>query len=91
MLKLKQLFESPHIQIAVAAGISILAIAASSAWILSRPIDPLLLTIPVLIEVIYEGLSKKYEGTRAMRSRYWAWAIILSTALLISLHYFLRK
>jgi hypothetical protein len=71
---------------ALAAGISILAIASFSAWVLPRPIDPLLLTIPPMIEVLFEGLSKKYEGAWFLRTWYWICVILLSTALLIFFH-----
>ena len=59
MSKLKKLLKSPHIQIAIAAGTSILLIASFSKWILDKPINPLVLTIPALIEVGYECFLKK--------------------------------
>ena len=78
--------KNSHIQIAIAAGISILAFACCSAWVLPRPIDELLLTIPPLIEVVYEALSNKYKGAKFLKTWYWVCAIIFSTAFLIILH-----
>ena len=71
---------------AFATGLSVLAIASFTRWVLAKPIDPMLLTIPPLIEVAYEGLLKRYKGAKFLKAWYWVCAIILSTALLILLH-----
>ena len=86
MSNIKKMLKTSHVQIALAAGISILAIAVFSAWVLPKPLDPILLTIPPLIEVVYEGLLKKYKGAGFLRTRYWIGTILLSTALLIVFH-----
>ena len=86
MSKLKESLKTSHIQIAIAAGVSILAIATFSGLVLHGSMNPLLLTIPALIEVIYEGLRKKYKQAGFMKTWYWVCAILLSTALIIILH-----
>ena len=86
MLNLKKMLKTSHAQMALAAGISILTIACFSKWVLPKPIDPMLLAIPPLIEAIYEGLLKKYKEAEFLKAWYWVCAIILSTALLIILH-----
>ena len=75
--------KSPHIQIAIAAGLSILAIATSSVWLPTKPLDPLLLTIPALIEVGHGVVFKKCNDAWYAKTRYWVGAILVSTALLI--------
>ena len=86
MSKLKEMLKSSHIQMAIAAGVSILAIATFSGLVLHRAMNPMLLTIPVLIEVIYEGLIKKYKQAGFMKTWYWVCAILLSTASIMILH-----
>jgi len=86
MSKLKKMLNSPRAQMAFATGVSILAIACASRWLLPKPINPLLLTIPPLIEATYEGLLKKYKEARFLKAWYWVGAILLSTSLLIILH-----
>lgn len=86
MSKLEETLKSPHVQIAISAGISILAIASFSKWVLTDPINPLLLTIPPLIEVVYEGLLNKYKAAKFLKTWYWVCAILLSTVLLIAIH-----
>jgi hypothetical protein len=86
MLNLKKTLKSSHIQIALAVGFSIIAFACFSKWILARPLRPMLLTIPPLIEAFYEGLRKKYKDARFLKTWYWVVAIISSTVLIMILH-----
>ena len=86
MLNLKETLKSSHAQMAFAAGISILAIASFSAWVIPEPINPLLLAIPALIEAVYEGLLKKFKQAKILKTWYWVCAILLSTALIMILH-----
>jgi hypothetical protein len=83
MRDLKESLKSPYIQMAIAAGVSILAFAISSAWFPMKPLDPLLLTIPPLIEVAHGGLYAKRRDAWYMKTWYWVCAILGSTALLI--------
>lgn len=85
MNKIKEYLKSPHIQIAMAAGFSIILIACATKWILLKPIDPLLLTIPALAEVAYEGLLKKYSSAKFMKTWIWVCTILFSTLLIISM------
>ena len=85
MPNLKEYLKSPHIQIAIAAGLSILAIATSSVWLPMTPLDPLLLTIPALIEVAHGYVFKKRKDAWYAKTGYWVCAILVSTALLILL------
>jgi hypothetical protein len=82
---MKKYLKSPEIQIAIAAGMSILALAISSVWQPMLFYDPLLLTIPVLIEVVHWALSQKNKGAWYLKTWYWVCAILTSTALLILL------
>jgi hypothetical protein len=83
MSKLKEFLKAPIIQVSIAAGVSILAIATSTIWLPMRWFDPMLLTVPALIEVFYGALSRKYRGARFMKTWYWCCGILVSTALLI--------
>ena len=86
MSKLKEKIKSSPFQLAFAAGISILAIAVFSTWVLTKPIDPFLLAIPPLIEAAYEGLLKKNRDAKYLKPWYWVCAILLSTVLIIVLN-----
>jgi hypothetical protein len=85
MPDLKEYLRSPLIQIAIAAGVSILALATSSVWLPRRPLDPLMMTIPALIEVVHGALYKKNKNAWYAKTWYWVCGIIVSTALLILL------
>jgi hypothetical protein len=85
MPDLKKYLRSPEIQIAMAVGVSMLAFAASSAWVPMNFLDPLLLTIPPLIEVVHWAFSREYKDAWFMKTWYWVCAILASTALLILL------
>jgi hypothetical protein len=85
MPDLKEYLRSPHIQIAIATGVSILAFATSSVWVTMHFLDPLLLTIPPLIEVVHWALYQKSKDAWYMKTWYWVCAILVSTALLILL------
>jgi hypothetical protein len=86
MSKLRSFFGSPHIQISLATGISILVMAYASKRILPSPIGYLPNAIPPFLMVIYESLFSRYEGSRICTPWYWVLAILLSTALVILLH-----
>ena len=79
----KEKLGSPLIQIAIAAGVSILAFATATKWVTSRPWDPLLITIPPLIEVAHGALYAKRKDAWYMKTWIWVCAILVSTALLI--------
>jgi len=83
MADLKKHLRTPEIQIAIAAGVSILALATSSAWVTTTFYDPMLLTIPPLIEIVHWALSQKCKDAWYMKTWYWICAILVCTALLI--------
>jgi len=88
MSKLKELFKSPHIQVALATGFSIIIMAFVSKRILQEPIESKLLAIPPLLMVIFEALLGKYKNSRICTTGYWIVAILLSATIIIVVHLF---
>jgi len=86
MAKLKELIKSPHIQIALATGVSIIVMAYVSKRILPKPIGSLPNAIPPLLMVVYEALLGRYKNTRICTTWYWIVAIFITTALVILFH-----
>ncbi len=86
MSKLKQFITSPHIQIALATGVSIIAMAYFSKRILPEPIGYLPTAMPPFLMVIYEALLNRHENSRICTPWYWVVAILGSTALIIVLY-----
>ena len=79
---------SPHKQLAIAEGISIIAMACASKWMTARPIGYLSLAFPPFLMVIYESVAKKHGNSRICTPWYWFVAILLATVLVIGLHMF---
>jgi len=88
MNKLKELIKSPHIQIALATGVSIIVLAYFSKKILPAPIGYLPLAIPPFIATIYEAVTNKYKNKKNATTWYWVAAILLATALVIVFYSF---
>jgi len=86
MKKLKEFFKSPHIQIALATGVSIIVLAYFSKRILPEQIGYLPLAIPPFIAAIYEAVATKRKNKKITTTWYWVAAILLSTALIIFLY-----
>ena len=86
MSKIKEFFRSPHIQIALATGFSIIVMAIFSKKILPKPIGYIPLAIPPFIATIFELLLDKYRSCKLLKTRYWVSAIILSTVIVIYFH-----
>jgi hypothetical protein len=86
MSKFKELAKSPHIQISLATGISIIVLAYYSKRVLPKPIDYLLLAFPPFLAVIFEALLDKYKDSRICTTWYWAVGILVATALVILFH-----
>ena len=86
MKKLKELLKSPHIQVAIATGVSIIVLAYFSKKILPEPIGYLPLAIPPFIATIYEAVVNKYKNKKITTTWYWVAAIFISTALVILLN-----
>ncbi len=77
MRKLKELIKSPHIQISLATGVSIIIMAYVSKRLLSEPIGYLSLAIPPFIATIYEAILNKYKDSKICTTWYWIVAILL--------------
>jgi uncharacterized membrane protein len=86
MKKLKELIKSPHIQIALATGISIIVMAYFSKRVLPKPIGYLPMAIPPFIAAIFEAVVSKYKNTKITATWYWVTAILGATVLVIVLH-----
>ena len=83
MNKLKEMFKSPHVQIALATGACIIIMAYASKRFLPEPIGYLPLAIPPFFMTIYEYVAKRYKNKRISTTWYWVAAIFISTALVI--------
>jgi predicted histidine transporter YuiF (NhaC family) len=88
MSKFLKIFKSPHVQIALATGISIIVMAYFSKRVLPRPIGYLPTAIPPFFMVVYEALMDRYKNKRICTTWYWVVVIFLSTAIIILAHMF---
>jgi len=86
MKKIKELLKSPHIQISIATGISIIVIAYFSKYVLPRPVGYLQTAIPPFFIVIYEVVAAKYKNKKITTTWFWITAIFVSTTLVIVLN-----
>ncbi len=86
MSKIKTFFSSPHIQIALATGFSIIVMAIFSKRILPEPIDYLSLAVPPFIATIFELLLEKHKDSKFLNPMYWVVVILLATAFVILFH-----
>jgi len=83
MPKFKEYMKSPHIQIALATGFSIILMAYVSKRILSEQIGYLPLAIPPFIATIYEAVLEKYKVSKVCATWIWIVAIFMATGLVI--------
>ena len=83
MSKLKESIKSPHIQIALATGISILVLAYFSKKILPEPLSYLQLALPPFFATVFEALLNKYPDKKFCTTWYWVAAVLLCTAIVI--------
>ena len=86
MSKFKEHIKSPHIQISIATGVSIIVLAYFSKRVLPRPIGYLSLAIPPFFMTIYEAVLKKHKDSRICTTWYWIVAIFIATAIVIFVH-----
>ena len=86
MNKLKEFFKSPHIQIALATGVSIIVMAYFSKRVLSNPISYFQMAIPPFIALVYENVLNKHKKKKVATAWYWVTAIIASTVIIIFLN-----
>jgi hypothetical protein len=81
--KLTDTLRSGHVHISLATGISILAMASASKWLLPEPISYLELAFPPFLMTIYEALVSKKKYARYTRTLYWVAAILGATMVVI--------
>ncbi|MBU8922069.1 MAG: hypothetical protein KOO63_09650 [Bacteroidales bacterium] len=86
MSKLIESIKSPHIQIALVTGLSILFLAYASKRVSAEPIGYLQMAIPPFLATIYSAVLKKHKGKKICTTWYWIVAIIIATALVIVLN-----
>ena len=87
MSKFKEIIKSPHVQIALATGISIIVMAYFSKRILPKPIGYVPTAIPPFLMVVYEALLERYKKKKICTTWYWIVAIFSTTAVIIILHW----
>ncbi len=88
MSKLVKILKSPHVQIALATGISIIIMAYFSKRVLPKPIGYLPTAIPPFLMVIYEALMGRHKNKKICTTWYWVVAIFFTTAIIIIIHMF---
>ncbi len=86
MSRFKGIFKSPHIQIALVTGFSIILMAYVSGKILPEPMDTIPLAIPPFFMVLYELLIGSFKNSRICKTWYWIVAILLSTSVIILIY-----
>ncbi|MBN2410764.1 hypothetical protein JXQ31_03660 [candidate division KSB1 bacterium] len=84
--KIKEIFKSPHIHIALATGACIIILAYFSKRVLPRPIGYLANAIPPFLMAVYEALLSRFKDSKLCTTWYWIAAIFATTALIIVLH-----
>ena len=77
------MIKSPHIQIALTTGASIILMAFFSKRVLAEPIGYLPLAIPPFIAAIHAGFSDRYKDSGIFKTWYWITAIFLATVIVI--------
>ena len=83
MSKLKEMFKSGHVPIALATGISIVVMAYVSKRILPEPLPYLYMALPPFLMTIYEGLASKEKNAKYTKTWYWVAAILVATLIVI--------
>lgn len=79
----KEFFKSPHIQLSLAVGSSIIILAIFSKKILPEPIPYLPQAFPPFLVAVYEALFKKYKDRKICTPWYWVVGIYVATAIVI--------
>ena len=87
MIKFMKFIKSPHIQIALVTGFSIIVMAYFSKRILPEPIGYIPLAIPPFIATLFEALLGKYPESKLLKAVYWVAAILIATFLVIVLNF----
>jgi hypothetical protein len=82
MTSLAGILKSPHIQIALATGLSIIILAYFSKRILPQPIGYVPLAVTPFIATVYGAFSNRYNN-KIFRTWYWISAIFAATLIII--------
>ena len=83
---IKEFTVHPHIQIALATGVSIVALAYFSKRVLPEPLSYLELAFPPFLAVVYEAIAKNRKAAWYSRPLAGILAVLLATALVIGLN-----
>ena len=86
MAKLKDLYKSGHIHVALAVGVSIIVLAYVSKRLLTEPIRPLILGITPFIMVLYESVAGTRKGRLPVNSLPWVITVLVITVIIILIH-----
>jgi len=87
MSKVKKFSINPQIQIALAAGTSIIVLAYFSKRVLPEPLSYLELALPPFVALLFEtDTKKKKKAVWYGRPLYGVLAILLATVLVIGLN-----
>ncbi len=86
MAKVKEYFEHPIIQIALALGFSTIVLNRVSQWLSIEPIGDSAMAIPAFVAAIYGYVSFKYKNYKFSTTWYWIVAIFVATWLVILYH-----
>ncbi len=86
MKTIKEFRVHPHIQIALAVGLSIVTLAYFSKRVLPEPLSYLELALPPFLATIHELVANKRKAAWYSRPLYGILAILLVTVLVIGLN-----
>ena len=86
MSKFSDFVKSPHILLALATGISIVALAYVSKRILDEPMRSLEFAVAPFVQMIYEYLLHKHKNSKYLKPLYWVIAIFSITIIIILSH-----
>lgn len=83
MEKIKEYLAHPIIQIALAAGASIIVLAYVSKRVLPQPLSTLELALPPFVATLFEAVAETRKGAWYTRPIFGIVAIALATVLVI--------
>lgn len=86
MSKFKGTIRSPHIHVALAAGISIVGMACLSKYVLPEPLGYLDKAILPFVATVFEAVYSKNKNKPISRSFYWVIAIFIVAGIVIAIH-----
>lgn len=87
MSKIKDFFKSPHIQISLAAGTSIITLSVFSKHVLPEQLSYLELAFPPFIATMFTSVYAKNKDKKICTMWYWVAAIFSATAVVIGVNW----